>query len=101
MTCGHYEILRLRGKRNEINPPTPAGISHIPQGSYFVEKNPLLSGRQKRVLKCERLPKRSRIEVRKPKSSVFALFYKLEPVERFSIDKSKDRLAGFLLLHPH
>ena len=69
MTCGHYEILRLRGKRNEINPPTPAGISHIPQGSYFVEKNPLLSGRQKRVLTCERLPKRSRIEVRKPKST--------------------------------
>lgn len=50
---------------------------------------------------CERLPKRSKIEIRKPKSSVFTLIYKLESVERISIYESKDRLAGFLLLHPH
>ena len=28
MLCDHCKIFRLRGKRNEINPPTPAGISH-------------------------------------------------------------------------
>ena len=75
-------------------------ITRSDRNGYHCKK-PLLSGRQKRSFCCERVTKRSRIEVRKPKISVFALFYKLEPVERFSIDESKDRLAGFLLLHPH
>ena len=35
--CVNCEILTL-SKWNEINPPTPTGISQIPQGIYFVEK---------------------------------------------------------------
>ena len=47
------EMFRLRGTWKEINPPTPAGISHceaifhakrisqIPKGIYFVEKSTL------------------------------------------------------------
>ena len=56
MICDHREIIRLRGKENEINPPTISRhftwrnhisraerISQIPEGIYFVENTPHLS----------------------------------------------------------
>ena len=63
MICDHYEIFRLRGKWNEINPPTPAGISHgeaifhtqsvfhkSRKGFISLKRNKPLSGRQRLFL---------------------------------------------------
>ena len=54
------------------------GISLVPSGTDIIEKKHPLSDRQKVFLFCERLPKRSRIEVKKTKSMMHYLFDKLE-----------------------